>query len=97
MEFRVFFSGQSVKMCKAFSSLSRCHSSDYNTSFLHQNNMFISLLLGRRGIEATTGLLYQPQMMMSAEQSAECLAGETEVLGENVSPPIAAFSSTNRT
>jgi hypothetical protein len=34
----------------------------------------------------TTGLWYQPRliMMMSVEQSVECLAGETEVLGENL-------------
>jgi hypothetical protein len=30
--------------------------------------------------EAITGLLYQPQMMMSVEQSVESLAKETEVL-----------------
>jgi hypothetical protein len=34
--------------------------------------------------EATTGLLYQSRMMMSVEQSVECLAWETEVLGENL-------------
>jgi hypothetical protein len=31
------------------------------------------------------GLLYQPQMVISAEQSVECLADETEALGENLS------------
>jgi hypothetical protein len=35
--------------------------------------------------EATTGLLHQPRMMMSVEQSVEFLAAETEVLGENLS------------
>jgi hypothetical protein len=34
--------------------------------------------------EDITGLLYQPQMMMGREQSVECFARETEVLGENV-------------
>jgi hypothetical protein len=36
--------------------------------------------------EAITGFLYQPQMMMSVEQSVECLAGETEVLRGNPDP-----------
>jgi hypothetical protein len=30
-------------------------------------------------------LLNQPRVMMSVEQSVECLAGENEVLGENLS------------
>jgi hypothetical protein len=36
--------------------------------------------------EATTGLLYRPQMMIDDECGAVggCLAGETEVLGENL-------------
>jgi hypothetical protein len=37
--------------------------------------------------EATTGLLYQPLMMMDVDgfgQSVECLAGKTEVLGEKL-------------
>jgi hypothetical protein len=34
--------------------------------------------------EAPTGLLYQPQTMMSVEQLVESLARETEVLGENL-------------
>jgi hypothetical protein len=33
-------------------------------------------------------------MMMNVEQAAESLAGETEVLGENL--PNAALSTTNR-
>jgi hypothetical protein len=33
--------------------------------------------------QASSGLLYQPQMMYM-EQSVECLAGETKVLGENL-------------
>jgi hypothetical protein len=41
------------------------------------------------GTAATTGLLYQPQMMMvTLEQLVEWrLAGETEVLGENLPQP----------
>jgi hypothetical protein len=39
---------------------------------------------GWGGTESTTGLLYQLRVMMSVEQSVECLAGETEVLGENL-------------
>jgi hypothetical protein len=31
--------------------------------------------------EATTGLLYQPRMVISVERSVECLTRETEVLG----------------
>jgi hypothetical protein len=47
------------------------------------------LLLGWSGTQstisvATTGLLYQPRMMMRVEQSVERLAVETEVLGENL-------------
>jgi hypothetical protein len=34
--------------------------------------------------EATTDLLYHPRMLMSVEQSVECLAKENEVLGENL-------------
>jgi hypothetical protein len=34
--------------------------------------------------EATTGVAYQPRMIMSVEQSAGWLAGETEVLNENL-------------
>jgi hypothetical protein len=34
--------------------------------------------------KATNGLLYHPRMM-DDEQSVECLAGETEVLEENLS------------
>jgi hypothetical protein len=34
--------------------------------------------------EATTGLLYQTRMMMCVEQSVEYLAGETEILRENL-------------
>jgi hypothetical protein len=34
--------------------------------------------------EATTGLLYQPRMVMSVEQAVECMTGETEVLRENL-------------
>jgi hypothetical protein len=37
------------------------------------------------GTAATSGLLYKPQMMVIVEQLVECeLAGETEVLGENL-------------
>jgi hypothetical protein len=37
------------------------------------------------GTAATTGLLYQPQMMVIVQQLVEWwLAGETEVLGENL-------------
>jgi hypothetical protein len=34
--------------------------------------------------EATTGLLYQPRMVMSVERSVEWVVGETEVSGENL-------------
>jgi hypothetical protein len=37
-------------------------------------------------IEATTDLLYMSRMMMSVKLSVDCLAGETEVLGE--CPPV---------
>jgi hypothetical protein len=37
-------------------------------------------------MEAITGLLQQPRKMMSAEKSVECLAEETEELGENLLP-----------
>jgi hypothetical protein len=33
---------------------------------------------------ATNGLLYQPRVIMIMEKSVEWLAGETEVLGENL-------------
>jgi hypothetical protein len=45
------------------------------------------LLFPPFGVEwngTTTGLLQQPRMMMSIEQLVICLAGETEVLGENL-------------
>jgi hypothetical protein len=47
--------------------------------------------------EATTGLLYQPLMMimMIVEQSVEWLAGETEILGKNLLQ--CHFSTTNTT
>jgi hypothetical protein len=47
------------------------------------------------GTAATTGLLYQPQMMMViVKQLVEWrLAGETEALGENL--PSATLSTTN--
>jgi hypothetical protein len=38
--------------------------------------------------EAITGLLYQPRMMMGMEQSMQCLARETEVLGKEPSPML---------
>jgi hypothetical protein len=41
------------------------------------------------------GLLCQPRVIMMMEKSAEWLAGETEVLGENL--PNAALSTTNPT
>jgi hypothetical protein len=44
----------------------------------------IFLFWGWSGTKATTGLLYQPWMTMSVAQSVQCLAGETEVLGDNV-------------
>jgi hypothetical protein len=37
------------------------------------------------GTAVTTGLLYQPQMMVILEQTVECIMeGEIEVLGENL-------------
>jgi hypothetical protein len=49
----------------------------------------MSILRGMRlsppGTAATTGLLYQPQMMVIVELLVEWrLTGETEVLGENL-------------
>jgi hypothetical protein len=34
--------------------------------------------------EAATDVMYQPQTMMSVKQLVECVAGKTEVLGENL-------------
>jgi hypothetical protein len=39
---------------------------------------------GPLGIVATSGLLCQPRVIMMMEKSVECLAGESEVLGENL-------------
>jgi hypothetical protein len=36
------------------------------------------------GTAATNGLLRQPRVIMMMEKSVEWLAGETEVLGENL-------------
>jgi hypothetical protein len=41
--------------------------------------------LGPLGTAATNGLLCQPRMIMMMEKFVEWLAGETEVLGENLS------------
>jgi hypothetical protein len=41
-------------------------------------------------------MMMMVMMMISVDQSVECLAGETEVLGENL-PPSAALSTTNPT
>jgi hypothetical protein len=40
--------------------------------------------LGPLGFSATNGLLYQPRVIMMMEKLVEWLAGETEVLGENL-------------
>jgi hypothetical protein len=40
--------------------------------------------LGPLGTEATNGLLCQPRVIMMMEKLVECLAGEAEVLWENV-------------
>jgi hypothetical protein len=40
---------------------------------------------GPLGTMATNGLLCQPRVIMMMEKSVEWLAGETEVLGENLS------------
>jgi hypothetical protein len=48
---------------------------------------FINLVCETVGTAATTGLLYQPRVIvkMIMEKQMECrLAGETEVLGENL-------------
>jgi hypothetical protein len=50
--------------------------------------------LGPLGTAATNGLLCQPRVIMM-EKLVEWLAGETEVLGENL--PSAALSTTNPT
>jgi hypothetical protein len=39
---------------------------------------------GPLGTAATNGLLCQPRMIMMMEKLVECLAGETEVLWENL-------------
>jgi hypothetical protein len=39
---------------------------------------------GPLGTAATNDLLYQPRVIMMMEKSVEWLAGETEVLGENL-------------
>jgi hypothetical protein len=41
--------------------------------------------LGPLGTAATNGLLWQPPVIMMMEKLVEWLAGETEVLGENLS------------
>jgi hypothetical protein len=41
--------------------------------------------LGPLGTGATSGLLYEPRVIMMMEKLVEWLAGETEVLGENLS------------
>jgi hypothetical protein len=56
---------------------------------MHSKIFFIIIFSGVRvnqlGTAATIGLLYQLWMMMNVEQSVEReLAGETEVLGENL-------------
>jgi hypothetical protein len=40
--------------------------------------------LGRLGTAATNGLLYQPRVIMMMEKLVEWLAGETDVLRENL-------------
>jgi hypothetical protein len=40
--------------------------------------------LGPLGTAATNGLLWQPRVIMMMEKLVEWLAGETEVLGENL-------------
>jgi hypothetical protein len=76
------------------------------TRFLYKKewNRLIFSFLGWSGTdctitEATTGLLYQPRMimmmMMSVEQSVEYLAIEPEVLGETCHS--ATLSATNPT
>jgi hypothetical protein len=40
--------------------------------------------LGQLGTEVTNGLLCQPRVIMMMEKLVECLAGETEVLRENL-------------
>jgi hypothetical protein len=50
-------------------------------------NCFFNLCGGTSGIAATTGLLYLPRMrvIVIVQKLVECrLAGETEVLGENL-------------
>jgi hypothetical protein len=43
-------------------------------------------ILGSLGMSATSGLLYQPRVIMRMESLVEWrLVGETEVLGENLS------------
>jgi hypothetical protein len=59
---------------------------DVYTSIWCCKTLCVFSFLGWCGTESTitqaiTGLLYEPRMM---EQSAECLAKETEELGENV-------------
>jgi hypothetical protein len=51
--------------------------------------------LGPLGTAATNGILCQPRVIMAMEKLGECLARETEVLGENL--PSAALSTTNPT
>jgi hypothetical protein len=45
---------------------------------------FFNLCGGALGTAATTGLLYQPQMMIVEKLVEWRLAGETELLGENL-------------
>jgi hypothetical protein len=61
-----------------------------NRSVMLRRHFFLVSLSGVRlsplGTSAMVGLLYQPRMMMNVEQSVEWeLAGETEVLGGNLS------------
>jgi hypothetical protein len=44
----------------------------------------VEVQLGSLGTAATNGLLCQPRVIMMMEKLVECLAGETEVLGENL-------------
>jgi hypothetical protein len=44
----------------------------------------VGVQLGPLGTAATNGLLYQPRVIMMIEKLVEWLAGETELLGENL-------------
>jgi hypothetical protein len=65
-----------------------CFLSPCLSAFLYLTTFFVFLGLVEPNLllpRPLNGLLYQPKMLISVEQSVEFVAGETEVLGENLS------------